>query len=133
MVRTYRVLSGDALYIIAQGEVSCKQQREHPVQSRPARAALLERPSTPVPQRPSVSVLRPAKLHRGVLCSDQPLLWAGVLWAYQRAPPFPPPPGAAASLAPRGLSAAIRAQAPIYAHSPTGSIQTSSWSRVTTC
>ena len=91
MVRTYRVLSGDALYIIAQGEVSCKQQREHPVQSRPARAALLERPSTPVPQRPSVSVLRPAKLHRGVLCSDQPLLWAGVLWAYQRAPPFPPP------------------------------------------
>ena len=57
-VRTaYRGTTGDALYIIAQGDVSCVQQRDHPVQSRPARAVLLERlsqcPSAPVPQRPS--------------------------------------------------------------------------------
>jgi hypothetical protein len=43
--------TGDALYIIAQGEVGCVQQRDRPVQSQPTRAALLERPSAPAPQR----------------------------------------------------------------------------------
>ena len=43
--------TGDALYIIAQGEVGCVQQRDRPVQSQPTRAALLERPSAPAPER----------------------------------------------------------------------------------
>ena len=134
-VRTaYRGTTGDALYIIAQGEVSCvqQQQRDHPVQSRPARAALLERLSrAPAPQCPSVPVLHPARLHRGALsgrpkstpspeqpgvpgadrCTQPPRMATSLV---ALGLPESAPPGAAASLAPRGgLSAAIRAQAPI--------------------
>ena len=60
----------DALLIIVQGQVSCAQRRGHRCEVGPARAALLERPSAPAPQRACASaprdarapVLRPARL-----------------------------------------------------------------------
>ena len=115
----YRGTTGDALYIIVQGEVSCVQQRDHPVQSRPARAALLERLSrAPAPQCPSVPVLHPARLHRGALsgrpkstpspeqpgvpgadrCTHPPRMAASLV---ALGLPESTPPGTAASLAPR--------------------------------
>ena len=45
----------DALLIIVQGQVSCAQRRGHRCEVGPARAALLERPSAPAPQRACAS------------------------------------------------------------------------------